>query len=362
MIRIAQPTLGPEVEALVLEVLRSGRLAQGPMVQRFEGLCAEMAGSEHAIAVANGTVSLEAIFIALGIGPGDEVITTPFTFAATLNSILVVGATATFVDIGDDFNIDPAGIAAVATERTRVVLPVHLFGLPADMPAISAIADGHGWAIVEDAAQAHGASVGDRKVGGWGVGSFSFYATKNVTSGEGGCITTSDAELSERLRRLRNQGMAARYEYVEIGRNLRLTELQAAVAIPQLERLEESNRRRARNARALNELLGSIDGLELPTVPPGRTHVWHQYTVLLPERTDRVRIVELMAAAGVETGVYYPRVVWDHPPYRNHRGVVPNDTPRAVAAAACCLSLPVHASLGEGDVERVASVLIAALR
>jgi len=362
VIRVSEPRFGPEVEALVLEVLRSGQVAQGPMVARFEKLGAAMAGTRFAVAVNNGTVSLEAALEALGVGPGDEVVTTPFTFAATINAALRSGATVRFADILPDFTVDPAAVAALVGPATAAVVPVHLYGLPVDMDAIMALADRHSLAVVEDAAQAHGAALRGRRVGSYGVGSFSFYATKNVACGEGGLITTSDEALARRLRQLRNQGMVERYRYEMVGRNLRMTDLQAALGIPQLERLDDANRLRRTNAAVLTKLLDGVDGLELPRTPAGRTHVWHQYTVLLPPGTDRDAVAERMRAAGVDSGVYYPRLVWDYDVYRDHPGVVQDDTPRARDAAERCLSLPVHPGLGLAGLERVAEALTGALR
>lgn len=357
-IPISVPALGAAEEALVLEVLRSGMLAQGPKVARFEELCAEMAGVAHAVAVANGTVALEASLEVAGIGPGDEVITSPFTFAATLNAILSRGATARFADIGTDFTVDPASVAALVGDRTRAIMPVHLYGLMADMEAISAIASDRAIALVEDAAQAHGASIGERRAGSYGLGCFSFYATKNVTSAEGGVITTASAEMADRLRVLRNQGMRARYEYVAIGHNWRMTDLAAAVAIPQMERLDEIIAGRNRNAARLTELIGDAHGITTPAVPAGRTHVWHQYTVLLPAGCDREAVVDGMKRRGIGTGAYYPGLVWDHAPYRDHPGVVRGETPRAADAAARCLSLPVRPELGDPELERIARALL----
>jgi perosamine synthetase len=360
-IPISQPQLGPEVEALVLEVLRSGRLAQGPMVERFEELCRRMAGAGHAVAVANGTVSLEAALEVLGVGPGDEVVTSPLTFAATLNAILRAGATARFADVAPDGTVDPDAAAALVGRRTAALLPVHLYGLPADMPALAGLAASAGLGLVEDAAQAHGAAVAGRPAGSFGLASFSFYASKNVASGEGGVVTCQDAGTARHLRLLRNQGMAERYRYELVGRNLRMTELQAAVAIPQLERLDAGAARRAANAALLDELLAADGRVERLPLPAGRRHAWHQYTVLLPPGTDRDAVVAAMAAAGVQAGVYYPRLVWDHPVYRDHPGVVADPSPAAAAIAARCLSLPVHPGCSAGDLERVGAALAAAL-
>jgi perosamine synthetase len=361
MIRVSQPHFGVEAETLVLEVLRSGHVAQGPMVARLEELGAAMAGSRHAVAVSNGTVSLETALEVAGVGPGQEVVTTPFTFAATVNAVLRTGATVRFADLRPDYTIDPDAVAALIGSRTTALVPVHLYGLMADMAPIMTLAQRHGLAVIEDAAQAHGASVDGRRAGSFGVGSFSFYATKNVAAGEGGLLTTSDESTARRFRLLRNQGMVERYRYEAVGRNLRMTDLQAALAIPQLERLDEINAARQRNAERLSKLLQGHPGLRLPEVPPGRVPVWHQYTVLLPEGCDRGSVQDRMRGAGVETGIYYPRLAWDYDVYREHPGVVRDDTPVARSVAARCLSLPVHPGLSDGDLEAVAAALLAAL-
>ena len=357
---ISEPELGRDVEDLVLSVLRSGHLAQGPVVECFESLCAEMAGSRHAVAVSNGTASLEVAFEALGIGPGDEVITSPLTFAATLNAALRSGATVRFADVRSDYTIDPVSASALIGPRTAAIVPVHLYGQPADMAALRVLGVRHGLAIIEDAAQAHGAQVGDRRVGSFGVGSFSFYATKNVTAGEGGVVTTNDDALADRVRLLRNQGMRTRYSYEVIGRNLRMTDLQAAVAVPQLRRLPEITRRRAVNADVLARgLAGS--SVVLPPLVAGRPSVWHQFTVLLPAGSDRDAIVGRMAAGGVQAGIYYPSLVWDHDVYRHHPEVRLDDTPVAADVTRRCLSLPVHPRLSAADAERVVAVMADAL-
>jgi perosamine synthetase len=361
-IRISAPQLGSEVEDLVLAVLRSGHLAQGPMVERFEALCTAMTGTAHAVAVSNGTVALDAALHVLDIGPGQEVITSPFTFAATINAILRSGASVRFADIADDFTIDVSSTAALIGPATTALMPVHLFGLPADMQALASLAATHRLVVIEDAAQAHGAEVSGRRVGSFGVGCFSFYATKNVTSGEGGCVTTDDAMLAERLRVIRNQGMRGRYDYAMIGQNWRMTDVAAAIAIPQMERLEAINAARRERAAALTSLLAGSPGITTPHVPAGRGHVWHQYTVLLEPGIDRDRVVASMSSSGVDAGVYYPGLVWDHDAYRQHPNVHRDDTPNARDVAARCLSLPIHPGLSPHDLERVAEALAGAVR
>jgi perosamine synthetase len=292
------------------------------------------------------------------------VLTSPFTFVATLNAVLESGATARFADIGEDFCLDPDAVESLIGKRTRAVMPVHLYGLPADMPRFERLARDRGLALVEDAAQAHGARVGGRAVGSFGAGCFSFYATKNITSGEGGMITTGDAELADRLRVLRNQGMRARYRYEMAGHNYRLTDLQAAVAIPQLRRLKDINAARRANARYLSERLGAVPGLRIPQIPTGREHVFHQYTVrITPDAPlDRDGFVAGLADRGVTAGIYYPRLVHDYDCYRDDPRVVPDPTPTAARLAAETVSLPVHPSLRADDLERIVEAVHEVLR
>jgi dTDP-4-amino-4,6-dideoxygalactose transaminase len=362
-IPISQVVLGAAEEALVLEVLRSGRLAQGPMVERLEREFQSWCDCDHVVAVANGTVSLVAALQALNLPAGTEVITSPFTFVATLNAILEAGLVARFADIGDDFCMDPTHVEAQVTERTSAVMPVHLYGQPADMPTITQVAERNGLAVVEDAAQAHGARVDGRAVGSFGVGSFSLYATKNLMSGEGGLVTTNDSATADRLRLLRNQGMRARYQYELAGHNYRMTELQAAVAIPQLSRLGERTERRRINARRLTEGLSGVPGLRTPTIAEGREHVWHQYTVLVTDASARTRdeVAAHLDRRGIGNGMYYPRPVYDYDCYRDHPGVVVEPMPNAELAARECLSLPVHPFLTDDQVDQVIEAVREAL-
>ena len=362
-IPISAVALPAGTEEAVVAVLRSGRLAQGPVVEELEATFAAAHDVRHAVAVSNGTVSLVAALQALGVGPGDEVITSAFSFVATLNAVLETGATCRFADIGDDFCIDPASAAGLITPRTRVIMPVHLYGLPADMRAITDLAGRHGLAIVEDAAQAHGARVDGRPVGSFGTGSFSLYATKNITSGEGGIVTTQDGGVADRLRLLRNQGMRARYQYELAGHNYRLTELQAAIVLPQLRHLDELNERRRRNAALLTQGLAGLAGLQVPLVPPGREHVFHQFTVRVgggAERRDE--LARRLDAAGIGSGCYYPRLMHDYACYRDHPQVETDPTPNALRACDEVLSLPVHPHLSPSDCERIVAAVRAALR
>jgi dTDP-4-amino-4,6-dideoxygalactose transaminase len=356
-IPISAVKIGAEEEELVLEVLRSGQLAQGPMVERLESSFAELMGARHAVAMSSGTAALVASMVVADLRPGDEVVTSPFTFAATLNAILEAGAVARFVDIGDDFNIDANAIADIVNERTRVVLPVHLYGLPCDLNTIVAVAAARDLIVIEDAAQAIGATYHGVPVGNSGLGCFSLYATKNITTGEGGVVTTNSDVTADRLRLLRSQGMRARYQYEVPGRNYRLTDLQAAVGIPQLARLAEITARRRENARALSDGLRDLPGILLPTEYTDRTHVFHQFTIRVTSHAGRSRdeFASQLAAEGIATGIYYPRVVFDYPCYREHPNVITDPVPGAQRAATEVLSLPVHPGVGGSEIERIIS-------
>lgn len=358
-ISITSVVVGEEEEQSVLKVLRSGILAQGPMVAQLEQEFAAMHGVPHAVAVNNGTVALVAALKAMGIGPGDEVITTSLSFVATLNAIVETGATARFADVNDDFTMDAESTRQLVNSRTRALLPVHLYGLPADMGLIQQLADEHGLAILEDAAQAHGARIGERAVGSWGVGTFSLYATKNLHCGEGGLITTSDDAIADRLRLLRNQGMRVRYQYEVAGHNWRLTDLQAAVALPQLKRLAGTTAARAHNAARLNAGLADVPGLVTPFVPEGRSHVWHQYTVRVAGTpVTREVLAKELELAGIGSGFYYPRLMHDYDCFREDPRIVASDaTPRAELFASQVISLPVHQNLSEDDLDRIITVV-----
>ena len=356
MIPITVVEFGEAEENLVLEVLRSGNIAQGPKVKQLEESFAELVGVKHAIAVNNGTTSLVASIEVLDLKPGDEVLTSPFTFVATLNAILEAGATATFADISeDDFNVSPAALACTVTERTRVLMPVHLYGQIADMDAISRLAADKSLAIVEDSAQSHGSNQNGRGAGTFGLGSFSFYATKNLTTGEGGMITTNDDVLADRLRVLRNQGMRARYHYEVAGHNYRLTDLQAAVGIPQIARYDGIVEARQRNAAYLSVGLAAIPGIVTPRQLDGRRHVWHQYTIrVTPESgVSRDGFVAKLGELGVGAGIYYPKLVFDYDTYRNRDEVKIGSYPVAERIVQEVVSIPVHQNLATSDLDRI---------
>jgi perosamine synthetase len=336
-----------------MEVLDSGMLAQGPRVAAFEKEFSRVTGTRHAIATSSGTTGLHLALLAHGVGPGDEVITSPFTFIASVNTILFTGAQPVFADIDEaTFNIAPEQIEAAITPRTKAIMPVHLYGQPCDMDEICELARRHGIAVIEDAAQAIGATYRGRHVGGFGTGVFSLYATKNVMSGEGGMITTDDDQIADRLRLLRNHGMRKRYEYEMLGYNFRLTDVLAAIGLAQLQRMPEATRRRRINASFLN---AEIESVITPTVKEGRDHVWHQYTVRLPEGADRDDALKSLADAGVGTGIFYPNGAHKFPHVRKVVGDV--DLPVTDRVAASVISLPVHPLLEPGDLERIVSAI-----
>jgi perosamine synthetase len=355
VIAVNTPMLGAEEEALLLEVVRSGRLVKGPMVDRFEDAVRQEVGTKHALALNSGTSALMAAMIAHGIRPGDEVITSPFTFVATLNAILHTGATPRFVDIGDDFTLDPDELDGAVTERTRALVPVHLYGLPADVPRLVAACNGRDLVVVEDAAQALGASIGGRAAGAFGTGCFSFYATKNITTGEGGIVTSDDDDVADAVRVLRDQGQRGVYEYARPGFNFRMTEMQAALGVAQMQRLRAINEARRANAEALAQGLAGLDGLALPFVPRGRTHVFHQFTVRVTSdaKIGRDELRRTLSQLGIDSGVYYPRPVYEYECFRADPRMGCPETPRAARFAREVLSLPVHPGLGRADVDRI---------
>ena len=347
MIPIARPRMGEDEKAQVWEAMDSGSLAQGPRVRAFEEAFAAFIGADHAVAASSGTTALHLAMLGYGIGPGDEIVTVPFTFIASANSILYTGARPVFVDIDErDFTMDPALIEAAITPRTKAIMPVSLYGQPAEMDAITEIAERHGLAVVEDACQAHGASIGRRRSGTWGAGTFSFYPTKNMTTGEGGMLTTNDGELAERVRLLREHGMKVRYHHDIVGYNFRMTDIAAAIGLAQLPKLPGFNdRRRAIAARYDAELRG----VTTPTVRDGVTHVYHQYTVRVRERDV---FAERLKERGVGTAIYYPIPVHRQKPFLA-LGYGDDPMPVTDRLTAEVLSIPVHPSLTDDEVATV---------
>jgi perosamine synthetase len=348
MIPIAKPLIGEEEKLAVLRVLDSGMLAQGQQVEAFEEAFAELCRVRHAIACSSGTTALHVALLAHGIGPGDEVITTPFSFIATANVILYVGATPVFVDIDPiTFNISAQDIEAAITSRTKAILPVHLFGLAAEMDEILDVAGRHHLTVIEDACQAHGATYRGKVVGGFGTGCFSFYPTKNITSAEGGMITTDDPDFADRCREVRQHGMRRRYYHETLGYNFRMTDVHAAIGLAQMGKLARFNQARRANARYLGE---HVRGVVVPTVPEGQDHVFHQYTVRVRDgRRDTV--LDGLRERGVGCGVYYPVPIHKQRLYQDMGYHL--HLPEAERAANEVISLPVHPGLTPADLDTV---------
>ncbi len=349
MISIAKPLIGPEEKQAVLEVLDSGMLAQGPRVKAFEKAFAEMCGVKEAIATTSGTTALHVALLVNSIGEGDEVITSPFTFIASANSILFVGARPVFVDIDPlTFNIDPAKIEAAITPRTKAIMPVHLFGLVADMTSIMAIAEKHNLAVVEDACQAHGAEYKGQRAGSFGMGTFSLYPTKNITSAEGGMITTNDADLAEHCRVIRQHGMRRRYYHDELGFNFRMTDVHAAIGLAQLQKLEKYNTQRIENAKFLS---AHLRGVTTPHVPEDCKHVFHQYTIRVPDG-KRDALIDYLHEHDIGCGVYYPVPIHQQTYYVNELGY-DQCLPEAEKATEEVISLPVHPALTAEELQTI---------
>jgi perosamine synthetase len=363
MIPAAKPMIGEEERAAVDRVMRSGMIAQGPEVAAFEEeFSAALVGGRVCVAVNSGTSGSHLGLIAAGIGPGDEVIVPSFTFAATANSVALTGATPVFADIeADTFNLDPVSVAEAVTERTAGVMPVHLYGHPAEMEGLAQVAERVGAQVFEDAAQAHGAAYHGAPVGSFGTfAMFSLYPTKNMTSGEGGMVACADEELARGVRLLRNQGMEKQYANEVIGLNNRMTDIHAAIGRVQLRKLAGWTRQRQENAAWLD---AHLEGVVTPPVRPGCTHVYHQYTVRVAgasgaERDEVMRALREEHQVGC--GVYYP--VPNHELVSLARFAPDRELPQTRRAADEVISLPVHPSLSQADLERVAAAVNAVVK
>jgi perosamine synthetase len=347
----AQPVIGEEEIDAAVRVLRSGMVVQGPEVAAFEQEFGELVDGRHCVAVNSGTSALQLALLALDLKPGDEVIVPSFSFAASANAIRLAGGVPVFADIeAGSFGIDPEAVAAAITPRTVAIMPVHLYGHPAAMDRIMPIAEAHGLAVIEDAAQAHAAALGGTPVGAFGVaGCFSFYPTKNMHSLEGGMITTADAEFARKLRLLRNQGMEQRYQNEIVGANMRLTDVAAAIGRVQLGKLAGWTERRRANAAYLDERLR---GVVVPPVAEGARHVYHQYTVRVTG--DRDALQAALRERGVGSAVYYPTPIHRLKPYLSADGTADSwKLPETDRAAGEVLSLPIFPALTTEQLDHI---------
>jgi len=350
VIPICTPLIGSREKIAVLDILDSGMIAQGECVKEFENKWAEYHGVRYAIAVSSGTAALHLALLAHRIGPGDEVITTPFSFIASSNAILMTGARPVFADIDPaTYNIAPSYIPSLITRRTKAILPVHLYGYPANMDAISEIAEEHRLPVIEDSCQAIGASIRGKKVGTFGTGCFSLYATKNITTGEGGMITTNDDEINRQCRLLRHHGMSQPYIQETFGYNYRMTDIAAAIGLVQLSRLDHFTRTRIRNAAFY---LSRLDNVTLPFLQEGHSHVFHQFTIRVKNRNQAAARLK---NKGVGTGIYYQTPIHMQPFYRS---IAPSVfAPEAEKAGREVLSIPVHPALTVEEREHVAKAV-----
>jgi perosamine synthetase len=347
-IPVARPSVGRDEIAAVTAVLESGMLASGSRVAEFERQFADYCGISHAVAINNGTAALHAALMAAGIGPGDEVIVPAFTFYATASSVLMCGATPVFADVDEQtFNIAPKKIEELVTKKTRAVIAVHLFGQPFDIPAVKEICRRHNLVLIEDAAQAHGALFHGKKAGSFGdLACFSFYATKNMITGEGGMVTTGNRAFDERLRLVINHGQSEKYLHTCLGYNYRMTDLAAAIGLVQLGRLEGFNARRRKNAAYYDAHL-SVRGLVTPVVAPGVQPVYHQYVVRITDQfpMGRAEFMEYLKGRGIGSAVHYPVPLPRQPVFGLKND--PDPCPIATRLSASVLSLPVYPSLEE---------------
>ncbi len=359
-IPIAKPNFGKEEETAVKEVLESGILASGPRTKSFEKEFAEYLGVEHAVAVTNGTIALDVALKALKVGPGDEVITSAFSFIASSNCILFQNAKPIFADIDlRTFNIDPSDVAEKITAKTKALIPIHQFGQPAEMDALNEIAEDNGIALLEDAAQAHGAEYKGQKAGSMGdMGCFSFYATKNMTLGEGGMITTNDPELAGKARLLINHGQSQKYQHDTLGYNYRMTEFCAAIGSVQLKKLDGFNEKRRENAQFLSNGIRKFTDLTVPYVDKDVKHVFHQYVMKVEDnyRLERNKLADCLAEKGVGVAVHYPVPIYRQPLYQTlgYGGTV---CPNTEETCRRVLSLPVHPLVDKKDIEYILDVL-----
>jgi len=331
-------------------------LAQGPKVKELEEAFCQFCGVKYAVALTSGTAAIHAGLSALGIREEDEVITSPFTFVATANPILMLGGKVVFADIAEgDYNIDPQKVKEKITNKTKAIIPVDLYGQIFNYQIMNALAKEHNLKILEDACQSIGAEQNGLKAGNFGdAAAFSLYATKNIMSGEGGILATNDEEVAENCRRFRHHGQSAQYEYVELGYNYRMTDLCAAIGVEQLKKVDIFNGRRIKNAGLLSAGLSGIKGLVLPKINQNNKHVFHQYTIRLTDefKGSREELMAYLKSKDIGSGVYYPKPLHLHPHFMK-LGYKAGDFPIAEKSSKQVLSLPVHASLSESEINQI---------
>lgn len=354
-INIAKPIIEQEEIDNVVEVLKSGMIAQGPKVSEFEEKFAQWIGTKYGISTSSGTTALHTALLACGIGEGDEVITVGFTFAATSNSVLYTGARPVFVDIDEDtFTMDPSKIEDAITDKTKAILVVQLYGQSADMDPILDIAHKHNLLVIEDAAQAHGAEYKGRKVGTLGdVACFSFYPTKNMTTGEGGMITTDNEEIAKMARIYRAHGSSVKYHHDYLGYNFRSTDIAAAIGLAQLKKIDSFNDKRNENASYLTDGLKDVKGVVPPVVKEGNKHVFHQYTIKVDG--DRDKWLDFLNEKGIGCGVYYPIPLYNQKLYKDLG--YNQSCPVTDKIVDEVISLPVHPSLTKDELDTIISVV-----
>lgn len=351
MIHIAKPLIGKEELDNVRQVLESGMLVQGKWVKEFESEFAQYLNVAHAAAVTNGTSALDLAMRAIGIGPGDEVIVPDFTFIATANAVVFQNAKPVFADVKQDtFTIDPEDLNEKITDKTKAVIPVHLFGQAADMAPIQEICEKKGIRLIEDACQAHGAKYDTKMVGGLGSAAcFSFYPTKNMTCGEGGMVTTHDPDLDKKIRILRDQGQTEKYIHSKVGFNFRMTDIAAAIGVAQLKKLPEFTKKRQENAKKLTEAIEKIDGLTPPKADANKEHVYHQYVI---KTEGRDQLMGKLKEKGIGTAIHYPTPIHMQQSYKD-LGYSEVNCPVTAELCNKVLSLPVHPAVTNEDLEKI---------
>ncbi|MDP2414346.1 DegT/DnrJ/EryC1/StrS aminotransferase family protein [Daejeonella sp.] len=359
----AKPFIDEDTCNSVLEVLRSGMITQGVKVAELEAKFAEYCGVKYSAALNSGTAALHAGLFALGVDKDDEVITSPFTFVASANSILMMGAKPVFADIDEDtFNIDPKNIQNKITAKTKVIMPIHLYGLLSDMPQIQTLANAAKITILEDACQAHGATLNDQKAGSFGdVSAFSLYATKNIMAGEGGVLTSNNESFIENVKSFRHHGqsLVTQYNYTGFGYNYRMTDIHAAIGLSQLKMAENFNRKRLENAAILNKGLSGISGITIPSVPSNYGHVYHQYTIKVDVgKYGRTRdeLVQDLQRNNVFPGIFYPKPLHTYPVFQKF-GYKEGDFPVSEKISQQVLSLPVHPQITNEDLNRIINII-----